>query len=838
MTIKRVFYFICGASATLFCWTLFTNPTPVSSANDTCTWTGATNANWSIATNWTGCDNGNVPETGDALIFPTTASNKAMQNDTTLSFIRLQFDSDGYSVSGSPVRIENTVSDATITGASGGSGSVTFNSRVEFTTNNTNEINVLSGKTITFVNGISSPGNGSALTAGALKITIQGGGTVDFQSNINQNTVSTQFVVQGSNTRVKIQGAVNSFGQSGAPAISNGATLECFTSTCVGNSAIIPVYLTEGTLELRGAITIPVAIAALNGGQSSILAFDNATIGSSVVALGPLQISQSAANKTLIFSEVINNLNQPITLTGVNRTSVIEMINPNFGLTGNGDFIVSSVNLVLSGQSSFNDQLIANQGNATITANNQYALGSTGGKTIIGNGDILEIGASLSDSIEATGNGTGSGAVIFTGTNPISLSGTLTPVGSATINKSSISTPVVLNGAITGTGDLTLKNGTYSIAGNSPNTHSGKIIIDDGYLVLNKFNTLPGIQAVGGDITLNGGSNPVNGIYLTSPEQIIDTSTITVNPGTTDMNCILNNYVYENIGKLVGNCTVQSGLGSQLNLTSNDNYTFSAKLETTVATNTVIDVPYIEYSGNGTRIITGSESGTSSVLPTPLTVSNGSLVLTNNGFINTPVTVAQNAQLKGVGTVGDAKLSTGATLAPGNSPGCIGVSSLVLVPSSNFIVEINGTTVCTQYDQVAATGAVDLGNSTLTVLPTIPAVVADVYTILTSSALTGTFNGYNEGSSYTANGNTYRVSYLNNNVTLTVTASSAVTTTSSSSSSNSTTPPLIPTIISQLITTGNNYIFIITFSAIILGSAVGLMVLRKKQVSTKKRKHV
>src|SRR6187402_2016960 len=52
------------------------SPLVVSAAADTCTWTGATNGNWSTGTNWTGCDNSGVPENGDTLVFPASAANK------------------------------------------------------------------------------------------------------------------------------------------------------------------------------------------------------------------------------------------------------------------------------------------------------------------------------------------------------------------------------------------------------------------------------------------------------------------------------------------------------------------------------------------------------------------------------------------------------------------------------------------------------------------------------------------------------------------------------------------------------------------------------------------
>jgi hypothetical protein len=46
----------------------------VSAAADSCTWTGATDSTFAEAGNWTGCDNGNVPEAADTLVFGSSAT--------------------------------------------------------------------------------------------------------------------------------------------------------------------------------------------------------------------------------------------------------------------------------------------------------------------------------------------------------------------------------------------------------------------------------------------------------------------------------------------------------------------------------------------------------------------------------------------------------------------------------------------------------------------------------------------------------------------------------------------------------------------------------------------
>lgn len=68
----------------------------VSALPDTCTWTGGdvANDNFNDADNWTGCDNGNIPENGDAIAFDNTGATgivNAMNNMGAMTFSSVQF---------------------------------------------------------------------------------------------------------------------------------------------------------------------------------------------------------------------------------------------------------------------------------------------------------------------------------------------------------------------------------------------------------------------------------------------------------------------------------------------------------------------------------------------------------------------------------------------------------------------------------------------------------------------------------------------------------------------------------------------------------------------------
>ena len=94
------------------------------------------------------------------------------------------------------------------------------------------------------------------------------------------------------------------------------------------------------------------------------------------------------------------------------------------------------------------------------------------------------------------------------------------------------------------------------------------------------------------------------------------------------------------------------------------------------------------------------------------TISGGTLLV--NGNISGSATTVSGGTLGGTGTVG-ALTVNGGTLAPGLSPGILN-SGNVTFAGGTAAFEITGTTVGTQYDQLAVTGAVAFtANTALTI---------------------------------------------------------------------------------------------------------------------------
>lgn len=183
------------------------------------------------------------------------------------------------------------------------------------------------------------------------------------------------------------------------------------------------------------------------------------------------------------------------------------------------------------------------------------------------------------------------------------------------------------------------------------------------------------------------------------------------------------------------------------------------------------------------------------------------ITIESSGIVNN-VVVHNGSLLKGVGEVrGSLTQLAGGMVEPGASPGCLTVGSgLSLLGSTTM--ELGGTTVCTEYDQIDVTGTVTIDTSaTLSVTHfggyTPGTAAPSVYTIInndSNDAVVGTFSGLAEGSTISVAGYDYVISYVGgdgNDVTLTHTpppvtttpATPAPTTSSSDDDSDTATAP-------------------------------------------------
>ena len=112
-------------------------------------------------------------------------------------------------------------------------------------------------------------------------------------------------------------------------------------------------------------------------------------------------------------------------------------------------------------------------------------------------------------------------------------------------------------------------------------------------------------------------------------------------------------------------------------------------------------------------------------------------------------------------------MGAGANIAPGNggnNTAILNTGALTLAATSNFRVDINGTTVGSGYDQLrVATGGVTITGSNLVVTVGTTLSVGQTFTILSKvagGAITGTFAGIPQGGTVVgSNGTVFSVNY-------------------------------------------------------------------------------
>lgn len=145
-----------------------------------------------------------------------------------------------------------------------------------------------------------------------------------------------------------------------------------------------------------------------------------------------------------------------------------------------------------------------------------------------------------------------------------------------------------------------------------------------------------------------------------------------------------------------------------------------------------------------------------------LYVHEGNTVTVNGMRRN--VILEKNTILKGSGKVSAVTINDGVHIAPGNSPGCLSAGGTVFSASSSLDIEIAGSAVCSEYDQLKVAGAVNLNNATLnlTILSDFMPAKGSSFTILDNDgadAIAGTFKDLPEGAAVRVGNTVFKISY-------------------------------------------------------------------------------
>ncbi|HYR76789.1 MAG TPA: autotransporter-associated beta strand repeat-containing protein, partial [Pyrinomonadaceae bacterium] len=492
-----------------------------------------------------------------------------------------------------------------------------------------------------------------------------------------------------------------------------------------------------GTLTLSAANTYTGA-TNINGGVVSIAADNNLGTVPGSPTVGQLTFGGGTLQTTATFTLSSNRgiaFNSPVTIDVASSTTLT------YGgiAAGAGELTKTSAGtLTLSGANTYTGTTTISAG--VVNIQNATALGTTAAGTTVASGARLEVQGDIAVGAEAltiNGTGGGSGALLnVSGSNSWagaitlgsastigSTAGTLTGTGGITnggflLTVAGAGNTTLSTTAISGTGGLTKTDGgTLTLS--AANTYTGATDINGGVVSIaadNNLGTAPGSPTVG-QLTFGGGTLQTTATFTLSSNRGIafnSTGTIDVASSAT--------LTYGGIGAGSGGLTKTSD--GTLTLSGANTYTGM----TTVSA--------------GTLLVNGSQSG--------------SEVSVNGGTLGGTVTVGMITSTSSGGTI-----SVGS---PASNPGILNSGNVNWSSGSpTFVVQLNGTTAGSGYDQLNVTGTVNLTGATLSASLGFTPAGGTQLTIINNDgtdAVVGTFSGLAEGATVTLNGVNFTISYV------------------------------------------------------------------------------
>ena len=437
-----------------------------------------------------------------------------------------------------------------------------------------------------------------------------------------------------------------------------------------------------------------------------------------------------------------------------------------FGPTNlTGQLVFSTSSPVLQNGALSGSVAISVVGSGTVTFDqaNTYT-----GSTTVSSGTLLVANAS--------GLGSAAAGTTVLGTGTLELSGGITINGeSMTISGSAA------NGALRSVpGNNSIQGSMLTLGGNT------KIGVDAGQLKINETLTDSasfGFTKVGAGTLVLTSANTYDGtttvsagiLSIQNPLSLGSTlnGTVVLSGGELDLNNAGGLSIVGEFLSLAGSSV--SGAGALNSVAGSNTWLAPIQLTTNASIGVAagkLTIPG-SISGVGTSGLTKVGSG-ALVLNGPVTYTGSTIVSAGTLFDDTAIggVSVLGGTLSGNGTAGPVAVSA-ATLAPGDTVGILSTGPVLLVPASTFTVQLNGPVVGTQYDQLAVTGTVSLGDATLNVIPGFTPASGMVFTIINNDgvdAINGIFAGLLEGTEFNTSGQTFRISYIGgdgNDVTLT-----------------------------------------------------------------------
>ncbi|MEO5676199.1 MAG: autotransporter-associated beta strand repeat-containing protein [Usitatibacter sp.] len=766
------------------------------------TWTGATDNNWSTATNWVG---GVAPASANttSVLFDIPAVSRTPLVDVAWTVNRLEvrgpppyafsgfnlvFDGAsplltlqgaGHSFTNSfglPSALTVThTHDVLFSGGIGGASGFTKNGPARMTLTGTSlpggTLTIGSG-TLQLGDGVTGPANAPAIVNnGALETnvspgllvngSITGSGSVTVLGGRLGSFLGTPFAHAGTttvnlgatldaqvdnNARLSLDGIMNT-GGSTVGSLVGGGNLSINAGTfIVGGDNTSSVF--------SGRVFGPGAFTKVGTGQLT-LAVLAMSAGPITIAAGTLRLGDGVRAPSQVF-DVVNN-------------AALEYNGPAAGgITVNGTMTGTGSLTILGGRLGQLGPPFTHTGTTTVSAggqldasiiNNALLTVATGGLMVTGGSTVGSLTGGGNILINATTLTVGGDNTSTTFSGGLFGTGGLTKIGSGRLIHAGTTMPG---------GTLTINAGTLRLGNGVTGPSQVVDVVNNAALETNR----PGGLTVNGTMTGTGSLTVLGGLLAQFGSVFMHTGTTTVNAGGQLDASITNNALLTINGLMnTGGATVGSLAGAgQLNINGpsatvggdNTSTTFSGSIASTGA---------LIKNGTGRLTLSGVNTYTGGT-----TINAGTLAVT--GSMLGPVTVNAGGTLGGTGTVaGNVTVNAGGTLSPGLTPGLLNTGNLVVV--GVLLEEIEGVTLGTQYDSVNVTGTVDLTAGTLVLAGAYVPALGNTFTIITNDgidAVTGTFAGLAEGATIAFNGATLRISYIGgtgNDVVLAVLAAPA-----------------------------------------------------------------
>ncbi|HZZ29473.1 MAG TPA: autotransporter-associated beta strand repeat-containing protein [Pirellulales bacterium] len=530
--------------------------------------------------------------------------------------------------------------------------------------------------------------------------------------------------------------------------------------------------------------------AVINSGATATLGANNA-----------LQLLDSSGNNitavTVNGTWNLNGFNQTIdTLLGTSTSASLSIPSGSTLTVGIDNSVAGSGASSYSGQISGSGALIkVGTGSLSLAGANSFS-----GSTTVSNGTLtLANNAALQNStVSISGGSLGFSSItapvlgMLTGTSNLALNGitSLTVGGpgySATyfgnlsgavsggLNKTGSGT-WTLTGTNSQSGPLNVQGGTLlagssgAISTNAPITVSSGATLDlNGYnytvTSANPINVQGSLRLGGASLNVaSGGAAIYNGAFISNGSlQGSGTQTLTggaaLSGMTTSTSVTISQTGAASVSNFTNNGQFNNAAGQALSWT--DGTVTSAGRMTVAGTVTASDFinnGIITISGggalnnSGSNLILGGGSQTTvnasgNLSTTGATIELNGGLLINNGAITGTTDVNFGSLAKGTGTYGVVNVNQGGIYAPGNSPGIVTAAAVnfsntpVNTGAAQLQIELAGTTLGTQYDQLHVTGQLSLGGILqVSLLNDFAPAAGELFNILDWGTLVGHFS--------------------------------------------------------------------------------------------------